>query len=318
MRRLPPSKAAVAPRVWLRLAAATGLALGLCGIAGCPSGGPDPSPNPAADNALAVQSRADRIHSVVNPAILVGAGDAPALIQQVGDRLVDATRKGVPAGALTGLSAGSIRFDLVVSPVIDVCSAGGNHIYVSNDLFQRSMTEEELAAALAHALGHVHLRHFARREVPRSEQPLVLAYKLSGAPFTLEEEQAADEVGFALFVRAGYDPLRYGDVFQRLGHRRAGVVTVDARHWARKLPAEAVSWRTRTVADERTFAATQQQVRPVAVDLKSPQSMVLGALSVCFGHGAREHAEARAQLERLQPVETPGTPVNSGPMPWKH
>ncbi|MCC2095549.1 MAG: M48 family metallopeptidase, partial [Hyphomicrobiales bacterium] len=100
----------------------------------------------------------------------------------------------------------------------------GNRLYVTRGMLAMLNDRSELAAILAHELGHLiagHARHrIAAREQavaaavdiamtfrdPELTRRAVAAQKLSLAAFSREQEYEADRISVALMARAGYDP----------------------------------------------------------------------------------------------------------------
>jgi hypothetical protein len=169
---------------------------------------------------------------------------------------------------------------------------------------------------MAHALAHTTLRHLARKELPESEDPAVLASEIVKSPYTPTEESEADQTGFQTYARAGWDPSRFGDLFQRVGGRDYSLRARDPHKWADQLPASAQAWRRSPVADDRTFVQLQQKAKASASrgggDQADKASVVLGAMPNCFVPEQPEQVAARRRLQQMLPVPISGTDRERG------
>jgi hypothetical protein len=301
------------------------MVLGLAPLGGCTGGGGAPRLSQTDTVALKNAAReANVLHEAISPAISTDP-ELAAYFQELGKRLVDAARK---TEAQRGtLEAVRVEFHLVNSPVVNAFATGGEHVYVYDALFLRCGSEEELSAAMAHALAHTTLRHLARKELPGSEDPAVLASEIVKSPYTPEEESEADRTGFQTYARAGWDPSRFGDLFQRVGGRDYTLRARDPRKWAEQLPGSAQSWRRSPVADERTFVRLQQKAKASASssssagargggggggDRADKASVLLAALPNCFVTEQPEQVAARRRLQQMLPVPISGTDRERG------
>ncbi|WP_437881539.1 M48 family metalloprotease [Pseudomonas sp. LRF_L74] len=140
-----------------------------------------------------------------------------------------------------------LTFILIKDSQINAFAAPGGIIGVNGGLFLYAQTEGEYAAVLAHELGHLIQRHFARgiEEQQRMQIP-VMAAMLAGIVaaaagagdagmaaimgtqaaaiqnqlrFSRQNEQEADRVGVTNMVRAGYDPRSMPNMFERLNRQ---------------------------------------------------------------------------------------------------
>ena len=299
-------------------------ALVLPPLGGCTGGGGGGAPRLSQTETVALKkaaSEANVLHEAISPSVSTDP-ELTAYFQELGKRLVEAGRK---TEAQRGtLEAVRVEFHLVNSPVANAFSTGGEHVYVYDGLFLRCGSEEELAAGMAHALAHTALRHLARKELPESEDPAVLASEIVKSPYTPEEESEADRTGFQTYARAGWDPSRFGDLFQRVGGRDYTLRARDPRKWAEQLPASAQAWRRSPVADDRTFVQLQQKARAWAGSLPAARggggggeradkaSVVLGAMPNCFVAEQPEQSAARRRLQQMLPVPISGTDRERG------
>ena len=205
----------------------------------------------ATDRQVVQQARG--VHDGLEPAVIEDPQVA-GYIQEVGDRIIRAAQElaeegRVPKAARGADNAwifgGDLRFNLVNSDTLNAFTTGGEHMYIYNQLFQESESEDELAAVMAHEFAHVYLRHVqqgmnrqyaqlaaagvagaAGYAVGGSESgaqyggmfagAAMQAAQLIGAGFTREDENEADKLGFALYTRAGWDPEKFDDFFQHM------------------------------------------------------------------------------------------------------
>jgi predicted Zn-dependent protease len=144
-------------------------------------------------------------------------------------------------------------FRIIDSPDINAFAFPGGYIYVTRGLLALANSEEELANVLAHEVGHVAARHFARGQIRRQgagmlsmigtlaavalgsgEAAQVMAglSQVAGAGYVAaygrDQEREADAIGQTLAARAGYSPTGLADFLRsldreaemRLGRRR--------------------------------------------------------------------------------------------------
>ncbi|MGH8436642.1 MAG: M48 family metalloprotease [Pseudomonas sp.] len=138
-------------------------------------------------------------------------------------------------------------FILIKDPQINAFAAPGGVIGVNGGLFLYAQTEAEYAAVLAHELGHLIQRHFARGiEAQQQMQVPMMAAMLAGIiaaaagagdagmatimgtqaaaiqnqlRFSRQNEQEADRVGVVNLERAGYDPRAMPNMFERMARQ---------------------------------------------------------------------------------------------------
>ena len=137
-----------------------------------------------------------------------------------------------------------LRFHLVASDTLNAFTTGGEHMYVYTQLLANCRSEDELAAVVAHEYAHVYGRH-VHKGMNRQYAVLggavaaaILGHELAeenkeewaaisgtlalyagqflSLGFTRDDEAEADQLGFDFYVRAGWDPARFGDFFQNL------------------------------------------------------------------------------------------------------
>ncbi|MCY1493125.1 Beta-barrel assembly-enhancing protease [compost metagenome] len=140
-----------------------------------------------------------------------------------------------------------LAFIMIRDPQINAFAAPGGVIGVNGGLLLYAQSEAEYAGVLAHELGHLSQRHFARGiEAQQRMQVPMMAAMLAGIVaaaagagdagiaaiastqaaaiqsqlrFSRQNEQEADRVGVATMARAGYDPRAMSNMFERLARQ---------------------------------------------------------------------------------------------------
>ncbi|HYC63962.1 MAG TPA: M48 family metalloprotease, partial [Reyranellaceae bacterium] len=121
---------------------------------------PDGAPPQTASAPAGRETRAQTLPREIQQRIgaqLYDDGALNAYVERVGQRLV--SRGGVPGGGY--------RFYVLDMPTPNAHALPSGHIFVTRGLLAMLDDEAELAAALAHELGHVGRRHAAERERQR-------------------------------------------------------------------------------------------------------------------------------------------------------
>jgi predicted Zn-dependent protease len=140
-----------------------------------------------------------------------------------------------------------VTFQLIESDEINAFTLPGGYVFINSGLFKLSANEAELAAALAHEVGHAAARH-ATRQASRNQliglstiplsvfggiaglavrQAVNAAEPMAFMKFSREFETEADMLGIQYLWKAGYDPNASIDLFETLQsteHRQPGRV----------------------------------------------------------------------------------------------
>lgn len=116
------------------------------------------------------------------------------------------------------------RFTVLDSPMVNAFALPGGYVYVTRGLIALANNEAELAAVLAHEVGHITGRHSAERysrgvltslgagllsaAIDQSgvSQALGIGSDLYMKSYSREQENEADTLGIRYLARAGYDP----------------------------------------------------------------------------------------------------------------
>ena len=178
----------------------------------------------------AVAAQAQRSFSVLNDAQLT------EYLQRTGDRLV------------THLPGNQIHYTflLVDAPVVNAWSLPGGHVYVTRKMVLFLRNDEELAALLAHEIGHIYTHQIAidythwfdrylgvkqvgdRADVFRRYNELLDNLRRKAGERDEKrgerEQKSADQVGLYLLLRAGYRAEAMPEFFDRLAetHGKTG------------------------------------------------------------------------------------------------
>jgi predicted Zn-dependent protease len=302
-----------------------------------------------------VIAQANDVHQGLEPAVIEDPVVAN-YIQQVGDRIIDAARRytdetgGGPKAARNAdnswiFQGGNLKFHIVNSKTLNAFTTGGEHMYVYNQLFQECTSEDELAAVMSHEFAHVYLRH-VQSGINRQYASLAaalgagaagyaaggsahgqeyggafagaaqLATQFIGAGYTREDENEADKIGFAIYVRAGWDPNKFADFFKHMiskGLDTTNELLSDHPSLARRVentqerinrldPRDVQQWRRPPVADAAQFRRIQQQAMRDAATTPSDQQLakaqtLLSAFPSCVTPD--EQPDQKAAQQRL-------------------
>jgi predicted Zn-dependent protease len=138
--------------------------------------------------------------------------------------------------ALAAASEGGTPYRVTIlnTPVVNAFALPSGNIYVSRGLLTLADDASEVAAVMAHEIGHVTARHAAAR-AEREKQAAVItqaanviqsrqkgeeveaSQKLSFASFSRQQEIDADKIGIATISAAGYDPYGASRFLASLG-----------------------------------------------------------------------------------------------------
>ena len=266
--------------------------------------------------------QANQFHGGLEPATI----DDPALanyLQAVGDRIIDAaqdlSKQGYGPEAHkkennSWMFNGGMKFHFVNSKTLNAFTTGGNHMYIYTGLFQNCTSDDELAAVMAHEFAHVYGRHVHKgmnrqmmtmaaaagagaagyaaggknREAYAGSAAglAMMAGQYFGMSFTRADETQADQMGFAFYTRAGWEPENFDDFFQKMiekGYDKTPEVMSDHPSLANRvaatkkrvanLPPEADRWRRPPVASGAEFRRLQQRAEEVGRNMPTDQTL---------------------------------------------
>ncbi|MDZ4774322.1 MAG: M48 family metalloprotease [Planctomycetota bacterium] len=306
-----------------------------------------------------VIDQASSTHDQLEPAVVTDA-EMKGYIQDLGKRIVDVAREmhaqdyGPKAHFKEDadwMFSDQVQFHFVNSTTLNAFTTGGEHMYIYTELLKTCKTEDELVAVMAHEYGHIYGRH-VQKGMNRQYYSIggalaagiggyalggkehgaeygmmaaggtLAALQFVGMGFTRDDEAEADELGFDFYVRAGWDPKRFGDFFQALIDKgldqksdttsdhptlRSRVAAANAR--AAKLPPEAAQWRKAPVADAARFGAMKQRAEMVGKSMPNDQSLqqaqtLLAAVASCVSPtDMPEQTAAREKIVKAAEAE---------------
>ena len=207
-----------APRRWRRalvlLAAAFGLALAACASI-------DPPPTPVSLAPAASQHAAGAPPSPERKRLIEAFGglyNSPA---------TEAFLDGVLAKLAPASDASARPYHVTVldSPIVNAFALPSGDIFVTRGLLALADDTSEIAAVMAHEIGHITARHAAQRAEfektaalftrvnsqvlahPKLQDEVEARSKLAIARFSRQQEFEADQIGIKTIARAGYDPF---------------------------------------------------------------------------------------------------------------
>jgi predicted Zn-dependent protease len=168
----------------------------------------------------------------------------------------------------------------------------GGHMYVHTGLILEADREAELAAVMAHELGHAEKRHSTQQlsryyglslitSVLLGENPSQTKQIVSGLlgnmaimKYSRDAEREADWIAVHLLYRAGYDPLALADFFRKLktmGESRPGALEslflshpmTDDRIASVEAEVRRLTPKPPTRTDDTQFRQTQARLKVV-------------------------------------------------------
>jgi predicted Zn-dependent protease len=160
--------------------------------------------------------------------------------------------------ATSDMPDASYRVTLLNAAAINAFALPDGHLYVTRGLLALASDASEVAAVLAHEMGHVTASHAAQREqkarnaliaqqavadVVRDEQSRQLALAASErtlAAFSRQQELEADALGIKTVANAGYDPYaaaRFLSAMAKFSEYRAAIAKDGRRDFLATHPA---------------------------------------------------------------------------------
>ncbi|QPC85943.1 M48 family metalloprotease [Mesorhizobium sp. NBSH29] len=197
-------------------------------LAGCQTVGPineqafQPSNNPVTVDSVAKNDKMAVLAKAQHPRILATyGGEYPdpklerMVAKVVGTLTFDADNP----------SPQSYRITILNSPNVNAFALPGGYLYVTRGLLALANDSAELAAVIAHEMGHVTASHGIQRQQKEAEEVLaskvvsdvlgessltkvaLIKGKLRLAQFSRNQELEADSIGIRATAKAGYDPF---------------------------------------------------------------------------------------------------------------
>lgn len=157
--------------------------------------------------------------------ILPSYDNRTQLVRRVGERLLDTIADEKMPWKFT--------FEVADSKTMNAFALPGGPVFIYTGLLDKLETEDQLAGIMGHELTHVFREHWARQYAESQKRSLILGVILgvtkantawrsaAGVVNVLEKtkfsrgsETQADDIGFEMMVRAGYNPMGLADVFR--------------------------------------------------------------------------------------------------------
>ncbi|HZL37817.1 MAG TPA: M48 family metalloprotease, partial [Tepidisphaeraceae bacterium] len=258
-------------------------------------------------------AQAQALHDQSLASTVASDGDLAEYVQDIADRIAAAAKQAAP-GLANADFLSRVRCHLVNCDTINVFCTGGTHIYVYAGLLRQCQSEDELAAAIAHAYAHLirlDLEKTRMRPDPR-RLPAAVAWEFVINRFTLAQEENADRLAVTIYAKAGWDPSHFPVLFERLEAFSGGNVAPDRQ----PLPVRAADVRATgadlpkmrgvtPVADPRTFILLRDRAARMSAGSAAPtvSEVFLRAFPNCMLSG--DTSEQREAQERLRPPPPP-------------
>jgi predicted Zn-dependent protease len=262
--------------------------------------------------------QAETLHSAALLSTITPDEDLNAYVQEIGKRLEDAAKQVVPDKA-RGPFFSSMKFHLVDVPIVNCFTTGGSHVYVYRGLFDFCRSEDELAAAIAHAYAHALNLDAESVGIKPPDKPLpsrATAWDYVTNRYTAAQEQAADQLAFRLYTRAGWDPGRFEVLFTRLsdiypGQNAPDRIPLTTRSAnARNMGASAQrKWRQLPVADTRTYDSLRKQASSLRTGDETTREARLYLLAFPNCILSRDLPQQQQAQAMLRPPPPPAVPV---------
>jgi len=148
---------------------------------------------------------------------------ADSALQQIKDRLVKAL----------DTTAYRYQFTIVKNEQINAFTIPGGNIYVFSGLIKAAESPEEVAAVLAHEMGHAEQRHVVTKLMKELSMTAIITILSGGDPsmltqilrnvigntFDREQETKADQFALELLEKAKISPKNLGRFFERLNEK---------------------------------------------------------------------------------------------------
>jgi predicted Zn-dependent protease len=160
----------------------------------------------------------------------IGAEEHPKVTAQFGGRYDDprlqtyVERVGRRLVAGTEQAGSAFTFTVLDSDMVNAFALPGGYVYITRGLLVLTNSEAELAAVMAHEIGHVTARHTAERMTRSTLANLLVtglgiatgsaelaqvggvASEMVLSGYSRDQEMQADELGVRYLGRTGYDP----------------------------------------------------------------------------------------------------------------
>lgn len=153
------------------------------------------------------------------------------------DTILDAVYK-IAGRLLTsmGLTNYDYQIHVVSNSQVNAYATMGGHVYILTGLLEEADSAEEVAAVLAHEIGHIEERHVINRLIKQlgtgvlftiatGGDPSVIAEIMStsaNAKFSRGQESEADDFAFELMEEASINPVAMASIFKKIKKKYGG------------------------------------------------------------------------------------------------
>jgi len=238
-------------------------------------------------------------------------------MQQISGRLLGAAKEVAKEKSIgrTGESADwmfsrEMQFYIAASGIPNAFASGGHQVYVLLGAMQKCSSEDELAAAMAHAYAHTLLGH-VRQNVGAigADAPAgAIVVRFVEHRFNRKQEEEADDLAFTIYARAGWDPVAFVSMLEHLEAEKGRVAAIQSR--LERLPPAAQEWSRPPIADARRFEEHRSGAAAIVAQKRPPQAVerLLAAFPNCFlPEDLPVQREAQRELMMPASTETPNT-----------
>jgi predicted Zn-dependent protease len=155
--------------------------------------------------------------------------------EKLEDPTVDSAMQVITERLLSALDSPKYQYEFIVLAKDDInaFTIPGGHIYIFSGLLRTSESPEEVAAVLAHEIGHAEGRHVVQKLVKEFSLGALVAILSGGDPsvlmdvlrqvigtsFDRDQESEADDFALKLLEKAAIDPKSLALFFDRLNRK---------------------------------------------------------------------------------------------------
>lgn len=203
-----------------------------------------------------ITGEAQKVQWTVEEEVQLGLQSAPQMAQQHGGLLQDTRAQDYLdqvgfrlVNSVNRISNSDYKFDfhLLVDPnTVNAFALPGGQVFITQALFNRLGSEDQLAGVIGHEIGHVVHRHGAERMAKTGfiqgliqsvmigsggDQSVAQVANVIGQytnmKYGRDQELESDDFGVYLMTQAGYDPLQLIDVMDILEEASGGQKTPE-------------------------------------------------------------------------------------------
>ena len=153
----------------------------------------------------------------------------------VHDNVADSAIQTITRRLIAALDTSMYRyqFTIIKSDQINAFTIPGGNIYIFSDLIKMAESPEEVAAVLAHEIGHAERRHVVTRLIEQLSVTVIVSVLSGGDPsllaeilkdiignsFSRSQEEDADQFALQLLEKASISPKSLARFFERLNEK---------------------------------------------------------------------------------------------------